>query len=78
MEFLVPAVMVTPKVQDAFRTGKGVAYSDYMPEIFEAIARWTAPGFKRQLVQTWIPAMPRVPERLRGLGRQPMSAAARA
>ena len=64
----MPAVMVTPKVQDAFRTGKGVAYSDYMPEIFEAIARWTAPGFKHQLVQTWIPAMPQVLERLRAGG----------
>jgi SAM-dependent methyltransferase len=60
--------MVTPKVQDAFRTGKGVAYSDYMPEIFEAIARWTDPGFKHQLVQTWIPAMPQVHERLRAGG----------
>jgi SAM-dependent methyltransferase len=68
LEFLLPAVMVTPKVQDAFRTGKGVAYSDYMPEIFEAIARWTAPGFKHKLVQTWIPAMPQVLERLRAGG----------
>jgi SAM-dependent methyltransferase len=68
LEFLLPAVMVTPKVQDAFRTGKGVAYSDYMPEIFEAIARWSAPGFKHQLVQTWIPAMPQVHERLRAGG----------
>ena len=68
LEFLVPAVMVTPKVQDAFRTGQGVAYSEYMPEVFEAIARWSAPGFKHQLVQTWIPAMPQVEERLRAGG----------
>jgi SAM-dependent methyltransferase len=65
LQFLVPAVMVTPKIQEAFRTGKGVAYSDYMPEIFEGIARWSAPGFKHQLVQKWIPAMPQVEQRLR-------------
>ena len=64
VEFLVPAVVVTPKVQEAFRTGKGVAYSEYMPEVFEAIARWSAPGFKHQLVQTWIPTMPQVDQRL--------------
>ena len=78
LEFLLPSVMVTPKVQDAFRTGKGVAYSDYMPEFFEAIARGTAPGFKHQLVQTWIPAMPQVLSACAPGARQPMSAAARA
>jgi 2-polyprenyl-3-methyl-5-hydroxy-6-metoxy-1,4-benzoquinol methylase len=39
-----------------------------MPEVFEAIARWSAPGFKHQLVQTWIPSMPQVEERLRADG----------
>ena len=65
LEGLVPAAIVTPKVQEAFRTGKGVAYSEYMPEFFESIARWSAPGFKHQLVQKWIPAMPQVEQRLR-------------
>ena len=78
LELLVPAVMVTPKVQDAFRTGKGVAYSDYMPEIFEAIRAGRRPvsstssckgGFRR--CRKYLSACARV-------GRQPMSAAARA
>ena len=67
-EFLVPLAVVTPKVQDAFRTGKGVAYSEYMPETFEAIARGSAVLFKHKLAQTWIPAMPKVEERLRAGG----------
>jgi SAM-dependent methyltransferase len=67
IEFMAVA-MATPKVQEAFRTGKGVAYSDYMPEVFESIARWSAPGFKHQLVQKWIPAMPQVEQRLRAGG----------
>jgi SAM-dependent methyltransferase len=68
VEFVLPAAMVTPKVQEAFRTGKGVWYSESMPEVFEAIARWSAPGFKHRLVQTWIPTMPQVEERLRAGG----------
>lgn len=65
LEGLVPAAMITPKVQEAFRTGKGVPYTDYLPELFESQARWSATGFKHELVQQWIPAMPEVLERLR-------------
>ena len=65
----VPFALATPKVQEAFRTGKGVQYSDYPPEFFDDIARGSAPGFKHKLVQTWIPTMPQVEERLRAGGR---------
>ena len=64
----VPFALATPKVEEAFRTGKGVHYSDYPPEFYEAIARGSAVGFKHRLVQTWIPAMPHVEERLRAGG----------
>ncbi|MGH2625436.1 MAG: SAM-dependent methyltransferase, partial [Anaerolineales bacterium] len=65
LEFLGAAAVVAPKVAAAFRTGKGVAYSEYPPDIFEGIARSSAPGFKHQLAQKWIPAMPQVEARLR-------------
>ena len=65
LQGMVPSVLVTPKLEDAFRTGKGLAYSDFIPEAYESMARWSAPGFKHQLVQKWIPAMPDVNSRLR-------------
>jgi hypothetical protein len=65
LEGLVPAAMITPKVEEAFRTGHGVAYADYLPELFESQARWSATGFKHEFVQQWIPVMPQVLERLR-------------
>jgi SAM-dependent methyltransferase len=65
LQGLLPAAMITPKVQEAFRTGKGVSYEDYMPGLFESMARWSAPGFKHRLVQEWIPTMPHVVQRLR-------------
>ena len=64
----LPFGQATPKVEEAFRTGKGVRYSDYPAEFFEAIARGSAVNFKHRLVQTWIPAMPQVEERLRAGG----------
>jgi 2-polyprenyl-3-methyl-5-hydroxy-6-metoxy-1,4-benzoquinol methylase len=53
---------------EAFRTGKGVAYSDYSTEWFESIARWSAPGYKHQLAQHWIPTMRQVDRKLRDGG----------
>jgi protein-L-isoaspartate O-methyltransferase len=64
VEFLA-AVLATPAIQQAFRTGKGVPYSAYPPEVFEGIARWSGPAYKHNLVQKWIPAMPQVEARLR-------------
>lgn len=64
IEFLA-TMLVTPKIQQAFRDGKGVPYSAYTPEVFEGIARWSAPGYKNSLAQKWIPAMPHVEKRLR-------------
>ncbi len=58
MQMIVPAITVAPKVVEAFRSGKGVPQSEYSPEMFEAIERFTAPWYKHQLVQNWIPAMP--------------------
>jgi hypothetical protein len=68
LEGFLPMVLVTPKIQAAFHTGKGIAYSDLMPEAFESQARWSAPGFKHELVQKWIAAMPQVEQRLRAGG----------
>jgi SAM-dependent methyltransferase len=64
LQGLVPLAMVTPKVMDAFRSGKGVAYSEYPPDWFESMARWSAPGYKHQLAREWIPTMREVHRRL--------------
>jgi 2-polyprenyl-3-methyl-5-hydroxy-6-metoxy-1,4-benzoquinol methylase len=42
-----------------------VPYSAYPPEVFEGIARWSAPPYRHSLVQKWIPAMPHVEKKLR-------------
>lgn len=60
LEMIVPAVSMAPKVADAFRNGKGVNQNDYSPEMFESIERGTAPWYRNQLLQRWLPAMPQV------------------
>jgi SAM-dependent methyltransferase len=67
-QMVVPTVTVAPKVADAFRTGGGVTQDEYSPEMYEAIERMTAPWYKHHLVQTWIPALPGVQEKLEAGG----------
>ncbi len=64
LEMIVPTVSVAPKVAEAFRTGKGVDQNDYSPEMFESIERGTAPWYRNQLIQKWLPAMPQVVQAL--------------
>ena len=60
LEMIVPTVSVAPKVADAFRTGKGVDQNEYTPEMFDSIERGTAPWYRTQLIQHWLPTMPQV------------------
>ena len=64
IQMVVPTVTVAPKVAEAFRNGGGVTQDQYLPDMYEAIERGTAPWYKHQLVPTWIPAMPDVQRKL--------------
>ncbi len=68
LQMIVPTVTVAPKVAEAFRQCGGVSQSEYSPEMFESIERATAPWYKHQLVQKWIPAMPQVKSKLESGG----------
>ena len=64
LEMIVPTVSVAPKVAEAFRNGGGVDMHDYSPDMFESIERFTAPWYRNQLVQNWLPKMPQVAQAL--------------
>jgi 2-polyprenyl-3-methyl-5-hydroxy-6-metoxy-1,4-benzoquinol methylase len=68
VQMIVPTVAVAPQVAEAFKTGGGVTQDQYLPDMYEAIERLTAPWYKHHLVQTWIPAMPDVQEKLEAGG----------
>jgi 2-polyprenyl-3-methyl-5-hydroxy-6-metoxy-1,4-benzoquinol methylase len=68
LQMIVPTVAVAPQVAEAFKTGTGVTQDQYLPDMYEAIERLTAPWYKHHLVQTWIPAMPDVQKKLEAGG----------
>jgi SAM-dependent methyltransferase len=46
-----------PKVQTAFKTGKGVAWGEQAGCLFCAVARMFRPGYVNALVKEWLPAI---------------------
>ena len=67
----IPAIPVAvgrayPLVQAAFRTGAGVAYSDYGPEAVSAQEQLNRPAYANFLVSDWLPKMPDVQAKLAG------------
>ena len=67
-----------PKVQAAFKTGKGVAWGEQAGCMFCAVARLFRPGYVNALVQEWLPALDGVVDKLKAGARSPTSAAAMA
>ncbi len=68
IEVTVPDIRMVPRILAAFRSGKGIPYSDYPPETFEGIERLTKPDYRHLLTQQWLPAVPGLVDRLRGGG----------
>ncbi len=51
------ATRATPMIIDAFRTGRGVAWHEHDPNLFEGTERFFRPGYNAHLVNDWIPAL---------------------
>ena len=46
-----------PKVAEAFRTGKGLAWHDHSACLFRGTERFFRPGYNANLVSSWLPAL---------------------
>jgi SAM-dependent methyltransferase len=62
----VPASMWLdePKTLEAFRTGRGVPWSDHHPRLFEAVAGFYRNAYQSTVVQEWLPSLSGVIEKL--------------
>jgi SAM-dependent methyltransferase len=62
----VPASMWAdePKALEAFRTGKGVPWSEHNPRLFTGVASFYRLGYEAAIVQQWLPSLSGVVERL--------------
>ena len=54
-----------PRIAEAFRTGAGLAWHEQDAEVFDGCEQFFAPGYRANLVQSWIPALDGVEARLR-------------
>ena len=62
--FLASVARTMPQVLEAFRTGDGVPYDAYGPDLRRGIARINRPMFLNLLAQEWFPQVPGLVERL--------------
>jgi hypothetical protein len=67
-----------PRIAEAFRTGAGVGWHEQDPEVFDGCEMFFAPGYRANLVQSWIPALDGVEAKLQAGRGSPTSAAATA
>ncbi len=63
-QYAVACYRQIPKLMEAFRDGGGVPFSDFGPEIVEAIERLFHIGYETWVASEWIPAVPDIHERL--------------
>lgn len=54
----------TDRLQDAFRTGDGVGWEEHDPRLYRGVERLFGPIYRSQLLESWIPALDGVEERL--------------
>jgi SAM-dependent methyltransferase len=51
-------------IEDAFRSGRGVAWGDHHPGVYTGCERFFRPGYVQNLVSSWIPAVDGLVDRL--------------
>jgi SAM-dependent methyltransferase len=61
---MTAALKSTPKLLDAFRTGRGVGWHEHDADLFEGTRRFFQPGYAANLVSNWLPALDGVVEKL--------------
>jgi SAM-dependent methyltransferase len=54
-----------PRITDAFRNGGGILWGDHDPDLFVGVERFFRPGYRAHLVDSWIPALTGVEEKLK-------------
>jgi 2-polyprenyl-3-methyl-5-hydroxy-6-metoxy-1,4-benzoquinol methylase len=57
------------RIQDAFLTGAGMGWHEHNHDVFEGCERFFEPGYRAHVIDSWIPALDDVHERLRLGGR---------
>ena len=68
-QLALASLRAEPRIAEAFRTGAGVGWHEQDAEVFDGCEMFFAPGYRANLVQSWIPALDGVEARLRAGAR---------
>lgn len=68
-EAATSAIKAEPKITEAFRTGAGVGWHEHDQGLFRGTERFFRPGYAANLVNSWIPALDGVDEKLKSGAR---------
>ena len=58
------ALRSEPRVTESFRTGAGIGWHEHDDEVFDGCERFFRPGYAANLVESWLPALDGVVDRL--------------
>jgi SAM-dependent methyltransferase len=64
LQAIVSMYADVPAVEEAFRTGRGIPWGDHDHRLYEGTARFFRPGYVANLVDSWLPALDGVTDRL--------------
>ncbi|WP_380873933.1 SAM-dependent methyltransferase [Sphingomonas sp. DBB INV C78] len=65
-ELIASGYIDEPKITAAFQSGGGVGWHEHHECLFRGTERFFRPGYRANLVQTWLPALDGVVDRLKG------------
>ena len=63
------SVLDSPRITDAARTGAGVGWHEHNQHVHDGCERFFRPGYNANLIESWLPALDGVLERLRNGAR---------
>jgi SAM-dependent methyltransferase len=65
VDFVAAAWADEEKLMHAFRTGEGIGYHEHDDRLFSGVERFFKPGYQANLLDSWLPALDGVADRLR-------------
>jgi SAM-dependent methyltransferase len=65
-QLMLAATRAVPALIERFRTGEGLGWHEHDVELFEGTERFFKPGYSANLVQSWLPALEGVVNKLEG------------
>jgi SAM-dependent methyltransferase len=63
-ELALGSLAAVPRIADSFRTGEGMGWHEHVDSVFHGCERFFRPGYAANLVNSWIPALDGVKEKL--------------